>query len=369
MRHKVAGYKLGRTTSHRRAMLRNMVTSIIMEERIETTVIKAKAVRPQVEKMITLGKKGDLAARRRAAAYLMTDEAVRKLFDTVAPRFGDRQGGYLRIVRTAWRKGDGAEKAFIELLGSEQVLDEKRQKRAEVRAKRAEENRKAMEDADTQAQAQKDSAAAEAEGQEKKVVHRGRKFSDRILSVSKMGSRILAPLLHSWKLHPSHSPREAGLAHLLEHFFHLSVLTEQVVDFLHAGAGAAGNAFAAAAVDGLVMVAFVSGHGIDDGFDAVDLLFVNFVGGFLQAGKRSDTGQHAHETLQRSHFANLTQLVAKIFERKAVASESFGSKVLRFFLIDLRLGFFDEREDVAHAENARDDAVGVEGFERVVFFD
>ena len=106
MRHKVAGYKLGRTTSHRRAMLRNMVTSIIMEERIETTVIKAKAVRPQVEKMITLGKKGDLAARRRAAAYLMTDEAVRKLFDTVAPRFGDRQGGYLRIVRTAWRKGD-----------------------------------------------------------------------------------------------------------------------------------------------------------------------------------------------------------------------------------------------------------------------
>ena len=168
MRHKVAGYKLGRTTSHRRAMLRNMVTSIIMEERIETTVIKAKAVRPQVEKMITLGKKGDLAARRRAAAYLMTDEAVHKLFDTVAPRFGDRQGGYLRIVRTAWRKGDGAEKAFIELLGSEQVLDEKRQKRAEVRAKRAEENRKAMEDADAQAQAQKDSAAVEAEDKEKK---------------------------------------------------------------------------------------------------------------------------------------------------------------------------------------------------------
>ena len=135
MRHKVAGYKLGRTTSHRRSMLRNMVTSIIMEERIETT-IKAKAMRPQVEKMITLGKKGDLAARRQAAAYLMTDEAVTKLFDTVAPRFGDRNGGYLRIVRTAWRKGDGAEKAFIELLGSEQVLDEKRQKRAEIRAKR-----------------------------------------------------------------------------------------------------------------------------------------------------------------------------------------------------------------------------------------
>jgi large subunit ribosomal protein L17 len=145
-------------------MLRNMVTSIIMEERIETTVIKAKAVRPSVEKMITLGKKGDLAARRQAASYLMTDEAVRKLFDTVAPRFGDRKGGYTRIVRGAWRKGDGAEKAFIELLGSEQVIDEKRQKRAEIRAKRAEENRKAMEHADEEAQAQKDIAANEAEG-------------------------------------------------------------------------------------------------------------------------------------------------------------------------------------------------------------
>ena len=164
MRHKVAGYKLGRTTSHRRSLLRNMVTSLIMEERIETTVVKAKAVRPSIEKMITLGKKGDLAARRQAAAYLMTDEAVRKLFDTVAPRFGDRKGGYLRIVRTAWRKGDGTEKAFIELLGSEQVLDEKRQKRAEVRTKRAEETRKAMEEAEAQAQASGESA----EGGEKK---------------------------------------------------------------------------------------------------------------------------------------------------------------------------------------------------------
>src|SRR5258707_11267889 len=93
MRHKVAGYKLGRNTSHRRSLFRNMVTSIILEERIETTAVKAKAIRPLVEKMITLGKKGDLAARRQAAAYLMTDAAVVKLFDTVAPRFGDRKGG------------------------------------------------------------------------------------------------------------------------------------------------------------------------------------------------------------------------------------------------------------------------------------
>src|SRR6266700_3324154 len=138
MRHKVAGYKLGRTTSHRRSLLRNMVTSLIIEERIETTIPKAKALRPQIEKMITLGKRGDLAARRQAAAYVMTDEALRKLFDTIGPRFGDRNGGYTRIVRTAWQKGDGADKGFIELLGSEQVLDEKRQKRAETRAKKAE---------------------------------------------------------------------------------------------------------------------------------------------------------------------------------------------------------------------------------------
>ena len=163
MRHKVAGYKLGRTTSHRRSLLRNMATSLIMEERIETTVPKAKALRPTVEKMITLGKRGTLAARRQAIAYLMTDEAVNKLFETIGPRFGDRNGGYTRIVRTAWQKGDGADKAFIELLGSEQLLDEKRQKRAEARAKKAEETRKAMEEQEANQQAE---AAVESESKE-----------------------------------------------------------------------------------------------------------------------------------------------------------------------------------------------------------
>ncbi|MBS1850041.1 MAG: 50S ribosomal protein L17 [Acidobacteria bacterium] len=150
MRHKVAGAKLGRTTSHRRSLFRNMVTSIIVEERIETTVPKAKAVRPIVEKMITLGKRGDLAARRQALSYLMTREAVNKLFDTIGPRFGDRNGGYLRITRIGWQKGDGAEKAFIELLGSEKLQEEKKQKRAETRAKRAAEAKKAMEEAEAQ---------------------------------------------------------------------------------------------------------------------------------------------------------------------------------------------------------------------------
>jgi large subunit ribosomal protein L17 len=124
MRHRVAGWKLGRNTSHRRALLRNLVTSLILEERIETTVTKAKALRPHVEKMITLGKKGDVASRRLAAGYLMTRESVDKLFDTIAPRFGDREGGYTRIVLTGFRKGDGGEKAFIELIGSEKVIDE-----------------------------------------------------------------------------------------------------------------------------------------------------------------------------------------------------------------------------------------------------
>jgi large subunit ribosomal protein L17 len=170
MRHKVAGWKLGRNTAHRRSLLRNLVTSLILEDRIETTIPKAKAMRPHVEKMITLGKRGDLAARRLAQAYLMTDEAVKVLFDKVAPRYGDRQGGYLRIVRTGWQKGDGADKAFVELLGAEKELDEKRQKRAEARAKRVADARKAMDEAEAQAQAQQAGAegAEGAEGGEKK---------------------------------------------------------------------------------------------------------------------------------------------------------------------------------------------------------
>jgi len=144
MRHRKAGYKLGRNTSHRRALLRNLVTSILMEDRVETTVTKAKAARPHVEKMITLGKKGDVHSRRQALAFLQTREAVTRLFDTVAPRYGDRAGGYLRITRSGFQRGDGAEKAFLELLGAEHELDEKREKRAEARAKRREEMQKAL---------------------------------------------------------------------------------------------------------------------------------------------------------------------------------------------------------------------------------
>jgi large subunit ribosomal protein L17 len=166
MRHRVAGWKLGRNTEHRRALLRNLVTSLILEERIETTIPKAKAMRPHVEKMITLGKQGDVPARRQAAGFLMTREAVDKLFDTIGPRFGDRSGGYLRIIRGGFRKGDGGEIAFIELLGSEKLQEAKRKKRTEARAKRAEEAKKAMEEA--QAQERQGGEEPPAEGGEQK---------------------------------------------------------------------------------------------------------------------------------------------------------------------------------------------------------
>jgi large subunit ribosomal protein L17 len=160
MRHRNAGNKLGRNTSHRRALLRNLTTSVILEDRVETTLAKAKTVRPLVEKMITLGKKGDLHSRRQALSYLMTDKSVERLFEIVAPRYADRQGGYLRIIHTGFRKGDGGEKAFIELLGAEKQLDAKRQKRDEIKAKKRADLEKQMEEAKQQEVAEEKEAAA-----------------------------------------------------------------------------------------------------------------------------------------------------------------------------------------------------------------
>src|SRR5579875_2441632 len=146
MRHRKGGFKLGRNTSHRRALLRNLVTSIIINDRVHTTVTKAKAARPLVERMITLGKNGSVHARRQALAYLLTPESVDRLFGTVAPRYADRNGGYSRIVRTGPRKGDADETAFIELLGAEKELNEKAQKRADARQKRREELQKQLDE-------------------------------------------------------------------------------------------------------------------------------------------------------------------------------------------------------------------------------
>jgi len=138
MRHGKAGVKLKRDIGGRRALLRGLVTNIIEEERITTTVPKAKAARPLVEKMITLAKEDNLHSRRQAAAFLLKKEAVEKLFDKLGPRFNQRNGGYTRIVRLGWRKGDGAETAKLELVGSELV------KRAADRAARREERLKQL---------------------------------------------------------------------------------------------------------------------------------------------------------------------------------------------------------------------------------
>jgi large subunit ribosomal protein L17 len=138
MRHRKAGYKLGRAPEHRAALLRNLVTSVIEQERVITTVTKAKAVKPLVENMITLAKADTLHSRRQAAAFLRTPASVKKLFDTLGTRFGQRNGGYTRIVKLGPRQGDGAEVAMLELVGSELV------KRAAERAKRREERLQAI---------------------------------------------------------------------------------------------------------------------------------------------------------------------------------------------------------------------------------
>src|SRR5271155_1476158 len=138
MRHKLGGYKLKRNVAARRSLFRGLVTSIIEHERVITTVPKAKAVKPLVEKMITLAKRDTLHTRRQAAAFLETPAAVKKLFDKLGTRFGQRNGGYTRVVRLGNRKGDGAEQAIIELVGSELV------KRAADRAKRREDKLAAL---------------------------------------------------------------------------------------------------------------------------------------------------------------------------------------------------------------------------------
>lgn len=128
MRHRNEGRKLSRNTSHRRALLRNLVTSLLEHGRLMTTLPKAKEVRPLAERMITLGKRDNLQARRMVHSYLLKDATAKKVFDTIAPKFADRRGGYSRIIKLGNRKGDGADLAIIELLGSE--LEAKKAERA-----------------------------------------------------------------------------------------------------------------------------------------------------------------------------------------------------------------------------------------------
>ena len=136
MRHQKKTIKLGRTAEHRKALLANQVCSLIEHQRIKTTLAKAKAVRPLAERMVTLGKKGSIHARRTALATLRQKRAVKKLFDDIAPRSAERNGGYTRIVKLGQRKSDSAAMAFIEWVDMTEVVEEKPAK--EKKAKRKE---------------------------------------------------------------------------------------------------------------------------------------------------------------------------------------------------------------------------------------
>ena len=141
MRHLRSGRQLSRTASHRKALLRNLVTELFRHERIETTTAKAKEARRMAEKLITFAKRGDLHARRQVDRFVMNREVTRKLFTTIAPWYENREGGYTRIIRTRARLGDGAEMALLELVKSEEQMAVDRQARqdaADAKAKKKE---------------------------------------------------------------------------------------------------------------------------------------------------------------------------------------------------------------------------------------
>ncbi|MBW2102797.1 MAG: 50S ribosomal protein L17 [Deltaproteobacteria bacterium] len=134
MRHAKAGRQLSRNSAHRRALLRNLATSLFKYEQIETTDAKAKELRPIAEKMITLAKRGDLHARRQALAYIQEKAVVHRLFDELKDRYMDRQGGYLRIIKKGTRKGDGAPISIVQLLPSDEKGKSRKKKAAKKKA-------------------------------------------------------------------------------------------------------------------------------------------------------------------------------------------------------------------------------------------
>ncbi len=132
MKHRVMGRKLGRTSAHRLAVLRNLSTELFERERIRTTLMKAKELRPFAERLITLSRRGTLHARRMAARHVQRPEVLQKLFDTISARFSERPGGYTRILKLGPRRGDNAEMAIVELIGSEPQIapaSEKKEKK------------------------------------------------------------------------------------------------------------------------------------------------------------------------------------------------------------------------------------------------
>ncbi len=135
MRHRLANKKLRRNPAQRKALLRSLVTSFLEKERINTTLAKAKAVRPVAEKMITLAKKNSLHTRRKALRFVYKKDVVKKLFEDIGPRFTERPGGYTRIIKTGQRAGDGAHLAIIELVGSEYKKKSKKKEKLSAKAK------------------------------------------------------------------------------------------------------------------------------------------------------------------------------------------------------------------------------------------
>lgn len=170
MRHNRDHRRLGRKAEHRRALLRNLVTALFQYERIETTVAKAKEARRVAERMITFGKKGDLAARRHVARFVNKPEVVGKLFDTIAPWYATRQGGYTRILKIGRRLGDAGEVAYLELVKSEEQRERERQ--ARIAAAEA----KALAKSNAAGRAEKKAkAASESEATVEEAPKRGRK--------------------------------------------------------------------------------------------------------------------------------------------------------------------------------------------------
>jgi len=142
MRHRKAFNKLNRTASHRKALLSNLATQLFMYKKIKTTAVKAKALRPVAERLITFAKKGTVAARRQVLRTVRDKKVVKELFDDIAPTFEDRQGGYTRIIKLGRRQGDGAELVYIELVGFEGVRKEKKAKKSKKKTKESIDNEK-----------------------------------------------------------------------------------------------------------------------------------------------------------------------------------------------------------------------------------
>jgi large subunit ribosomal protein L17 len=189
MRHQKKTIKLGRTADHRRALLANQVCALIQHQRIKTTLAKAKAVRPLAERMVTLGKNGSIHARRRALAVLRQKNIVKKLFDDIAQRSAERNGGYTRIVKLGARKSDSARMAFIEWVDVEHIAEEKpkkekkaKRKEAEAKTQQAESEQATQEETKAEAPAptqEEPTAAPAEESKPKKRRWFGRKSDDR----------------------------------------------------------------------------------------------------------------------------------------------------------------------------------------------